>query len=149
MTAEEALAHPWITKDSILQTEPLRVIKSLRIFGRTCALKHDILRVLVDCQFLNRDQEVAVKETFRLIDKDGDGIITSEELLHAIRNVDPEISKREIKEIIAAVNLDGVENAFTMDDFLSARINRKVIQKEERLRNLFHCLDIDNNGVLC
>jgi len=149
MTAEEAVAHPWITKNSNLKTEPLRMIKSLKIFGRNCALKHDILRVLLNCQFLNRDQEAAVKETFCLIDKDGDGVITSEQLLHAIRNVDPKISKQEIKEIIAAGDLDCRENVFTIEDFLSARINRKVVQKEERLRKVFHSLDVDRDGVLC
>jgi len=149
MTAEEAVAHPWITKNSKLKTEPLRMIKSLKIFGHNCALKHDILRVLLNCQFLNRDQEAAVEETFRLIDKDGDGVITSEQLLHAIRNVDPKISKQEINEIIAAGDLDCRENVFTIEDFLSARINRKVVQKEERLRKVFHSLDVDRDGVLC
>jgi len=148
LTAEEALAHPWITKNSILKTGPLRVIKSLRIFRRTCALKNDILRVLRDCEFLNWDQEAVVRETFNLIDKDGDGIVTSGELLKVIREIDKDISHEEVKEIIAAADYDGNDDVLTIDDFLSARINRKVVQKEERLRKLFHCLDIDRNGKL-
>lgn len=148
MTAEEALAHPWITQNSILQTQPLRVIKSLRVFKRSCALKNDILRVLRDCNYLNCNQEWAVRDTFRLIDKDGDGIINAGELLKVIRDIDPEISHGEVKEIIAAANFDGRDNVLKIDDFLSARINRKVVQKEERLRKLFQCLDIDGNGKL-
>lgn len=147
MTAEEALAHPWITKTSTLKTEPLPAIRSLRIFRRTCALKDDILRVLQDCKFLNRDQEAAVKKTFGLIDKDGDGIITAQELFEVMQQVDPNISLAEVKEIIVAVDVNG-DNVLSLDEFLSARINRKVIQKEERLRKLFKCLDLDDSGAL-
>jgi len=147
MTAEEALAHPWITKTSSLKNEPLPAIRSLRIFQRTCALKNDILRVLQDCKFLNKDQEAAVEETFALIDKDGDGIITAEELFEVMRQVDPKISKDEVKEIIVAVDVNG-DNVLSLDEFLSARINRKVVQKEERLRKLFKCLDLDDSGAL-
>jgi len=147
MTAEEALAHPWITQTSSLKNEPLPAIRSLRIFQRTCALKNDILRVLQDCKFLNKDQEKAVKETFALIDKDGDGIITSEELYEVMRKIDPNISQDEVKEIVVAVDVNG-DNVISLDEFLSVRINRKVVQKEERLRKLFRCLDLDDNGKL-
>jgi len=97
---------------------------------------------------LNRDQEAAVRETFRLIDKDGDGVITLDELFHIMRDLDPEVSKDEVREIIYAVDLEGDDSGLTIDDFLTARINRKVIQKEERLRKVFQCLDIDRNGKL-
>jgi len=148
MTAEEALAHPWISRNCDLQTEPLCVIKSLRLFRRTCALKNDILRVLCECRFLNRTQETAVRETFRRIDTDGDGVITLEELFRVMSDVDPEISKEEVREIIYAVDLDENNTVLTIDDFLSARINRKVTQNEERLRKVFQSIDIDRNGKL-
>lgn len=148
MTAEEALAHPWISRNCDLQTEPLCVIRSLRLFRRTCALKNDILRVLCECRFLNRTQEAAVRETFRLIDTDGDGVITLEELYRVMSDVDPQISKGEVREIIYATDLDEKNGVLTIDDFLSARINRKIIQKEERLRKVFQSIDIDRNGKL-
>jgi len=148
LTAEEALAHPWISSNCDLQTEPLCVIRSLRIFRRTCALKNEVLRVLHQCGFLSRGQEAAVRETFRLIDTDGDGVITLEELFHVMCEVDPQISKDEVREIIYAVDLDEEHSVLTIDDFLSARINRKIIQKEERLRKVFRAIDIDRNGKL-
>jgi len=147
MTAEEALAHPWITKSSSLKTEPLPAIRSLRIFKRTCALKNDILQVLNACKFLNRDQEAAVKQTFQIIDKDGDGIITADELHEVMMQVDADISPEEVREIIVAVDVNG-DDVLTLDEFLSARINRKVLQKEERLRKLFQCLDLNDSGSL-
>jgi len=147
MTAEEALAHPWISRNSHLKNDPLPTIRALRIFRRSCALKTDILRILRDCNFLNRNQEESVRETFRLIDTDGDGIITADELQNVIKQIDPEISRDEIREIILAVDLNG-KKGITVDEFLSARINRKVVQKEERLRKLFKCLDLDGNGTL-
>jgi len=147
MTAEEALAHPWVKQSSSLRTEPLPAIRSLRIFKRTCALKNDILRVLDHCKFLNKDQEAAVKQTFQFIDADGDGIITAKELYEVMKQVDPNITYEEVREIIVAVDVNGDE-VLSLDEFLSARINRKVVQKEERLRKLFKCLDLNDNGFL-
>merc|ERR1719410_1987397 len=97
MTAEEALAHPWITKQGKLNHEPLPAIRSLRIFRRGCALKRDILRILQDCKFLNRDQEQAVQETFALIDKDNDGVITADELLQVMKQVDDGMTEEECR----------------------------------------------------
>jgi len=148
MTAEEALAHPWVSRNCDLQTEPLCVIRSLIPYRRTCALKNDILRVLRDCRFLNRNQEATVRDIFHLIDTDGDGVVTLEQLFRVMSEVDPEISKEEVREIIYAADLDENHSVLTLDDFLSARINRKVIQKEERLRKVFQSIDIDRNGKL-
>merc|ERR1711994_68434 len=147
MTAEEALAHPWITKTAKLTHEPLPTIRSLRIYKRGCALKEDILRILQDCKFLNRDQEAAVEETFNMIDVDGDGIVDSKELLKVMGDLDPDITPDEIREIMVACDYNG-DNELSLDEFLSARINRKVVQKEERLRKLFKCLDLDESGNL-
>jgi len=88
-----------------------------------------------------------VKQTFEIIDKDGDGVITSEELYEVLKQVDQNISREEVKEVIMAVDVNG-DDVLTLDEFLSARINRKVMQKEERLRKLFKCLDLDDSGLL-
>merc|ERR1712061_394265 len=34
------------------------------------------------------------------------------------------------------------------DELLRSRINRKLISKEERMRKVFRCLDVDGSGTL-
>jgi len=121
-----------LLKQRVLK-HPLPAIRSLRIFKRTCALKNDILLLLQDCKFLNPDQEEAVKQTFKIIDKDGDGIITADELFDVMKQIDPNITKDEVKEITLAVDVNGDE-VLTMDEFLNARINRKVVRRRRNVQ---------------
>merc|ERR1712048_557813 len=73
MTAEEALAHPWVTGTcENMGYNPIPTIRSLRHFRRTCGLQGEILKVLSDCKFLNSDQEVEVERAFEVLDTNGD-----------------------------------------------------------------------------
>eukprot|EP00497_Spongosphaera_streptacantha_P000363 TRINITY_DN122_c1_g1_i1.p1 TRINITY_DN122_c1_g1~~TRINITY_DN122_c1_g1_i1.p1 ORF type:complete len:205 (-),score=53.22 TRINITY_DN122_c1_g1_i1:75-689(-) len=148
MTAEEALAHPWITGNCLgSRTTPIPVIRSLRHFRRTCGLQSEILRVLCECKFLNRDQERSVKETFKKFDKNGDGVVTVDELYEAMKEIDESATKEDAKSVIKAVDFNE-NDMLELDEFLGARICRKINLKEERLKKLFRCLDLDDSGNL-
>merc|ERR1719273_2083274 len=148
MTAEEALAHPWITGNCLgIRTTPIPVIKSLRYFRRTCGLQREILKVLSECKFLNHDQELAVKETFAMLDKNGDGVVTADELYEVLRNMDPEVTLDDAQQVIHACDHNH-DSVLELDEFIGARICKKIGSKEERLKKLFRCLDLDDSGTL-
>lgn len=148
MTAEEALAHPWITGNCMGERNtPIPMIRSLRHFRRTCGLQSEILRVLCECKFLNRDQEASVKETFARFDKNGDGVISVEELYEAMSEVDSKATMEDARDVIRAVDINANDH-LELDEFLGARICRKINLKEERLKKLFRCLDLDDSGNL-
>lgn len=148
MTAEEALAHPWITGNCIgIRSTPLPMIRSLRHYRRTCGLQSEILKVLSDCKFLNHDQEEEVRASFKLMDTNGDGVVSAEELFASLRKVDPDTTLEDCQRIITACDANS-DAVLELDEFIGARICRKISQKEERLKKLFHCLDLDESGTL-
>ena len=48
-----------------------------------------------------------LREAFELFDKDGDGSITSEELLTVMTSLRQQVTEEEIREMIQQVDIDG------------------------------------------
>lgn len=53
------------------------------------------------------ERELDVKETFKLFDKNGDGLITSDELYLVMCNIGHRLSHDEIEEMIKEADEDG------------------------------------------
>merc|ERR1712176_548498 len=152
MTSEEAMSHPWITGDKVggkLNRAPMDsdVRKSMKHFQRNCQLQSEILLVLKNCKYLSSHQEDAVKKTFQLMDLNGDGRITEDELFQALHKMDNELTRQDVKTIMLSVDANS-NGVLEYDELLSSRINRKLISKEERMRKVFRCLDVDGSGTL-
>jgi len=151
MTSEEALYHPWVLgKDlggSLQSPIDGDIHRAMKYFHRKCQLQSEILLVLKSCKYLSNNQENAVMETFKSMDKEGHGKVTEDELYEALHKVDPGLTREECKTIMISVdaNHNGV---IEYDELLSTRINRKLISKEERLRKVFKCLDSDGSRTL-
>jgi len=152
MTSEEAMSHPWITgakvgKQTLKAPLDADVRKSMKHFQRNCQLQSEILLVLKNCKYLSSHQEDAVKKTFKMMDLDGDGRISVDELYQALHKVDPDLTRDDCATIMISVDANS-NGVLEFDELLSSRINRKLISKEERLRKVFKCLDVDGSKTL-
>jgi len=152
MTSEEALEHPWIAGDVargklIAPKISSAIEKSVKYFRRNCQLQSEILSVLSNCSYLSSSQIAAVKAAFTKMDTNSDGMVSMEELQHSLQKIDPNITQDDCRTIMLSVdaNCNGVMD---FDELLSARINRKLTSKEERMRKLFGCLDRDGSKTL-
>merc|ERR1719317_234893 len=121
--------------------------KSMKYFHRNCQLQSEILLVLKGCKYLSTNQEKSVMDTFKLMDKEGHGRITEEELYQTLIKVDPNLTREECHTIMISVDANS-NGVIEFDELLSTRINRKLISKEERLRKVFRCLDTDGSRTL-
>jgi len=151
MTSEEAMYHPWIMGEKVGGSlkSPIDgdIQKSMKYFHRNCQLQSEILLVLKGCKYLSTNQEKSVMDTFKLMDKEGHGRITEEELYQALHKVDPGLTREECHTIMLSVDANS-NGVIEFDELLSTRINRKLISKEERLRKVFKCLDTDGSRTL-
>jgi len=151
MTSEEAMSHPWIlgnTRGGNLSIPiDCDVLKSIKYFQRKCQLQSEILLLLKELKYLSKNQEEAVRKTFKAIDREGNGRITESDLYRALHQVDPNITKKDCVSIMASVDANS-NGVLCYDDLLSTRINRKLISKEERLRKVFRCLDVKGTKKL-
>jgi len=150
LTCEEALSHPWLSgKDAVGKLTALdpAIRKSMQYFRRNCQLQSEILLMLQRCSFLSRSQSKAVNDAFKEMDLNDDGMVTLEELYSSLHKVDPNVTMEDCNTIMLSVDANN-NGAMDYEELLSSRINRKLTSKEERLRKVFKCLDIDDSMTL-
>jgi len=152
LTSEEALEHPWIAgkgANGMLKAPGVNspIGSSVKFFQRHCQLQSEILSVLTGCNYLSNSQVAAVNEAFRAMDKDGDGLITVDELYSSLHKIDRDITKDDCQTIMLSVDANS-NGVMDFDELLSTRINRKLTSKEERMRKIFRCLDRDGSNTL-
>ncbi|KAG2256015.1 hypothetical protein Bca52824_075309 [Brassica carinata] len=97
---------------------------------------------------LTKDQIIEFKEVFCLLDKDGDGRITVEELLTVIRWLDQNPTEQELHDIITEIDSDG-NATIEFAEFLNLMTNKlQENDAEEELKEVFTVFDKDQNGYI-
>merc|ERR1719461_2629506 len=145
------MSHPWLLGKEIggklKAPVDADVNRAMKFFNRNCQLQSEILLVLKNCKYLSSHQEAAVKKTFQTIDLNGDGLISEDELFQALHAIDSSLTRQDAKTIMLSVDANS-NGVLEYDELLSSRINRKLISKEERMRKVFRCLDVDGSRTL-
>jgi len=97
------------------------------------------------------DDEIAeLHKSFKAIDKNGDGLLTIDEIKEAMKKgigfgeSDTKTST-ELKRIIEAADLNG-DGVLSYEELMAASIHRKLVAKEERLWVQFCKLDKNGDG---
>jgi len=151
MTSEEVMYHPWLTESSLggVLKFPMdgEIQKAMKFFQRNCQLQSDILLVLKNCKYLSSHQERSLRRTFEVMGKESNGRVTEEELYGALIEVDPNLTREDCHTIMVSVDANS-NGVIEYDELLSSRINRKLVSKEERLRKVFKCLDLNGDRML-
>eukprot|EP00467_Chlorarachnion_reptans_P000316 CAMPEP_0114506822 /NCGR_PEP_ID=MMETSP0109-20121206/11651_1 /TAXON_ID=29199 /ORGANISM="Chlorarachnion reptans, Strain CCCM449" /LENGTH=597 /DNA_ID=CAMNT_0001685473 /DNA_START=113 /DNA_END=1906 /DNA_ORIENTATION=+ len=134
-TVDEMMAHPWFEEAKGMTTniDP-RVMKSMREFHRANKFHSMVLHALTS--HTKKEEEIVAK-AFDEIDENHDGMITLEELKHALKG----LNSKEVQRIFHELdeNLDG---SLDIKELTMAYHQRRVLAKEERLWEAFMILDL-------
>lgn len=151
ISAAEALKHPWFSLSYNKSNPEVHVIESalgnLRNFQSMNKLR-DAVHTFVTTQLIESKDVAELREVFRKIDKNGDGILTRQELLEEYsKHKGPEEAQAEVDKIMSEVDTD---NNGTIDytEFLKASMNSKTLLSSEHLRIAFNMFDKDHNGTI-
>jgi calcium-dependent protein kinase len=134
LTAEEALQHHWVKSlAKNTKTEKLNKInmEALKKFQHHKKLKQAALTAIA--VQANPNDIKQLKETFKALDRNGDGFLTLEELkqgMSDIKNAD------EILELMKAADTDN-SGTINYTEFIAATIDAQVFLREENLRAAF------------
>jgi len=146
ITADEVLAHPWMTGEKASEHPLSHVTDQLKNFLATSRFKANLLITMGALGDMLSDEEmVELNKSFKSLDKNGDGKISLGELKDALSKYGDKEGKEAqfLQKLIKSSDLDG-DGALSYEELVAASVNRKLIAKEERLWNLF--CKLDQNG---
>lgn len=151
LTAADALNHPWLKQSynkSIPDTNVIQfALGNLKNFQSMNKLR-DAVHTFVTTQLIESKDIAELREVFRKIDKNGDGILTRQELLEEyIKQKGSEEAQAEVDKIMSEVDTDN-NGSIDYTEFLKASMSSKTLLSSENLRLAFNLFDKDHNGTI-
>lgn len=150
ISATEALLHPWVQnsrkflKDSQNLTNTLKQLSS---FTSNSKLK-DAVYTFLAYQIITHEEIKALKKDFQVIDSNGDGKITRDELMEQylkVMNEDEAI--KTVDSIMREVDTND-NGDIDYSEFLKACMNHKKNLSRQNLEKIFAMFDSDGNGEI-
>jgi len=155
LSAEQALKHDWFnktkTKELLFDTAK-KNIKSILSTLSTYKPKYKLQEVAIAFIVHNVSQTNEIKKVFsafQVIDENGDGRITKNELIQGMKIFDPTIEnpEREVDKIFATIDMDN--NGFIeFEEFARAILDKKKLLSDEIMQFTFNFFDKDRNGEI-
>ncbi|EEC79374.1 hypothetical protein OsI_20273 [Oryza sativa Indica Group] len=147
LTAKQVLEHTWLQNAKKAPNVPLGdIVKSrLKQFSRMNRFKRRALRVIAD--HLSAEEVEDIKDMFKVMDTDNDGIVSYEELKSGIAKFGSHLAESEVQMLIEAVDTNG-RGALDYGEFLAVSLHLQRMANGEHLRRAFLFFDKDGNGYI-
>ncbi|MBA0833408.1 hypothetical protein Goarm_017725, partial [Gossypium armourianum] len=126
LTAKQVLEHPWLQNAKKAPNVPLGdVVKSrLKQFSIMNRFKRKALRVIAE--FLSVEEVEGIKEMFKKMDTDNDGIVSIEELKAVYGNVGSQLAESEVQMMLIEANKEWMafgDNVLTLCNYQHLETN--------------------------
>ncbi|XP_078439361.1 calcium-dependent protein kinase 1-like [Wolffia australiana] len=146
ISAADVLNHPWM-RDGEASDEPIdiTVLTRMKQFHAMNKFKKIALKVIAE--HLSEEEIIGLKEMFKSMDTDNNGIITYEELKGGLRNHGTKLSESELQQLMEAADVDG-NGTIDYMEFISATMHMSRVQRENNLYTVFQYFDRDNSGYI-
>jgi len=94
-------------------------------------------------QMTSQVEKEELQKTFQTLDKDGDGVLTKEELLEGYKKVyqNDEQAELEVRRIIEEVDINN-SGQIDFTEFIIAAMNRDKLLSSQKLEQAFKIFDI-------
>ena len=151
LSALDALSHPWITLHGSTQVTSSELIittfQNLRSFHNSNKLR-DAVQTYIATQCVSSYDTKELKEIFKSIDSNGDGMLSKEELLqHYVKVMGQENAEEEVNGIMKEVDTDS-SGFINYTEFLKAAMSQRLLLSSQNLRKAFDLFDKDNSGTI-
>ncbi|CAD8093543.1 unnamed protein product [Paramecium primaurelia] len=142
--SHDVLIHPWMKQQHPAGSFLSVNYQSLKNFTNFNKLKKVTLTYIASQ--LSEQEITELGKLFKQLDKNGDGVLTMEELTHGLTGLKKE-SQNEIMGVIKSIDTDG-SGAVNYTEFLAATIEKSVYMKQEKLFQAFKMFDLDGSGKI-
>ena len=135
----QALKHPWIQQiikekeKNSDATATISALENLKNFTATTKLKQATYAFMAS-QLMTKSEKLKIDETFRLMDKNGDGKLSREEIQHGYEEYFGKVMDEEqLNKMFDSVDLDK-SGFIEYSEFVIATMNEKQLVTQERLK---------------
>lgn len=151
LKAPQVLKHKWMQiADELTSMKPLNInVNNLKSFQNANKLKKTILTFIASQ--LNSSEISQLGTLFSTLDKNGDGVLTIDEITNGLKEHFKEngkgINGEEIETILRSLDTDHSGNV-NYTEFIAATIEKSVYMKEDKLFQAFKHFDQDKSGKI-
>lgn len=144
MTADKVLKHPWIvlSKTRVSRSKMMRVLTNVIFNTGESTFKKFAMRVIAE--EMSPEKLEVVINAFRMIDRNGDGTLTIEEIRSVLKKYGEEEGAAD--EIFEAIDRDASGN-LNFAEFTAVSLGRHEYCNKEILWHTFNRFDRDGNGM--
>ena len=148
LTAEEALAHPWVIGTTVPAAQleiGEEALQGLLRYTKTTKFQKRVYGALA--KTLNPDEMLQLQVEFDRLDVNNDGSITPSDLTRALGGKGHVDCAGQVAAIVAAVDLTD-DHKISYKEFIVASMQRHLYLREDRISSMFHdFLDAHMGGV--
>lgn len=147
LSAEQALQHVWFDNNTVRNKPLPSIVQNLAKFRASQKLQHAVL-TFISSQLTSKKEISQLAENFKLIDKNGDGKLSKEELIEEfLKTMSQEEALAELNRILEVADLD--QNGFIdYSEFLMATVKKETVSNKKNLETAFRLFDLDGNGTI-
>jgi calcium-dependent protein kinase len=150
LSASDCLKHPWFQNhlskkvDATLNT---RCLDNMKKFHAERKLQQAALTYIVN-HLLTKEEKNEMLELFQSFDKNGDGVLSKEEIYEGYKASLGEIeAKKIVEKIMKEIDIDK-SGTIDYNEFLIAATSRQSVLNKEKLEQTFQMFDKDGNGSI-
>lgn len=149
--ASEALQLQWLRTDDMACAASAAVLRrggvldNLASYQQLKILEKRILTLVVETAL---DSEVAhLQRTFRILDTNGDGKLSKEELVAGFRKNDVEADTDVLDSLFEELDPTG-QQEISYNEWLAVTVGQRILQSEQARRFAFRTLDTQGAGIV-
>eukprot|EP01017_Pseudomicrothorax_dubius_P043480 TRINITY_DN7248_c0_g2_i2.p1 TRINITY_DN7248_c0_g2~~TRINITY_DN7248_c0_g2_i2.p1 ORF type:complete len:354 (+),score=73.86 TRINITY_DN7248_c0_g2_i2:129-1190(+) len=152
VTAKEALNDGWILKNTgdhkVGAALSTNYMTNLSRFQAKNKFRAGMLTFIAS-QITTQQEKEELQRVFQMLDKDGNGTLSYQELLEGYVKVFPltEQAETEVMKVIKEVDTDN-SGIVDFTEFIVAAMNREKLLSRQKIEQAFRLLDLNGDGYL-
>jgi calcium-dependent protein kinase len=150
-SASQCLSHTWLTEHNKIRKVDInfsiKALSNMKKFHAERKLQQAALTYIVN-HLLSKEEKNELLELFQSFDKNGDGVLTKEEIYEGYKSILGEVeATKEVDRIMSEMDLDK-NGSIDYNEFVMAATNRQKVLNKEKLEATFKMFDKDGNGSI-
>ncbi|CAK83286.1 unnamed protein product (macronuclear) [Paramecium tetraurelia] len=147
ITAKQAYEDPWIQHNVHIAKIDARQLKNLQSFYSKNKVRTALMQFITTQVMTNQEKEELIT-LFKSIDKNGDGLLSKEELLAVYsQQYDPLKAQQMVEEVFEKVDINKT-GAVDFTAFVSAACQQEKMLNKIKLEQTFKIFDINGDGQI-